>query len=301
MPDVEVPILPPGPSEEFLRRQAMYEQPQTGIATAGSYDPTTGITQGRSFQHQVVPPSTSEMQMLESIRQQVNAMHFKNAQDALNASIQFQHMREAQRMREAGASDQQIWSRLGRGLVYANPNVLPSMTRELTTPPEPQVIDRGGIKILRSGLKGERAVAVQQSAIPKPDFEAKVRTIDGHQVVQLGPNHYQYLGKENQDKAVPPSVLERIYTHEISDAKEALDELPDNNKPDTVAKRTALQQQITDSRAKRRAITGATESAAPAAAAIKKLDKALALDFLKQAAGDKEKARKLARDAGYEF
>jgi len=247
----------------------MYVPPQYGTtASAGSFDPATGERQGMAVTTPVVPPSTSEMKMLESIRQQVNAMHFKNAQDALNASIQFQHMREAQRMREAGASEQQIWSRLGLGMVYKNPNVLPGMTRELTTPPEPQVIDRGGIKILRSGLKGERATAVPQSAIPQPAFEAKVRKIDGHEVVQLGPNHYQYLGKENQGKVVPPSVMERIYTHEISDAKEALDELPDNNKPETVARRTELQQQITDSRAKRRAIANQSTpaSAAPVAA-----------------------------------
>lgn len=139
----EVPFLPPGPSEEFLRRQAMYA-PQLGTATAGSFDPATGERQSQTFDVPVTPPATSEIQMMEAIRQQINAMHFKNANDALNAAIRFQHMRAAQRMRESGATEEQIWGSLGLGMVYNNPNAYVSRMGQLTPTPDPYLTNYGG-------------------------------------------------------------------------------------------------------------------------------------------------------------
>lgn len=188
MPDV--PFLPPGPSPEFLKRQAVMGLPQDpaftgsfdpirGNAFAGSFDPSTGVRQGMTVNAPVTPPATSEMQMLEAIRQQVNAMHFKNAQDALNASIQFQHMREAQRMRERGATEEQIMSRLGRGLFYQNNNPYSHAraVSELGPVMSPTVTESGGVKILRYGKGGTQARVVPQSALAPQPLPTSVREI----------------------------------------------------------------------------------------------------------------------------
>lgn len=257
----EVPFLPPGPSEEFLRRQAMFA-PQPGTATVGSFDPATGERQSQTFDVPITPPATSELQMMEAIRQQINAMHFKNANDALNAAIRFQHMREAQRMREQGRTEEEILTRLGPGLFYQNMGALPSMVNQTRPVPPPAITNIGGINVLRSGLRGERATAVPQSAIAKEPFEPVTKIVDGEKVVKLSPNRWQLVNGDEPS----PSVLRTIYKDEITDLKEDLETLPDNNKPDTVAQRTALQKQIAEFRAKRKALsdTSARQSATPA-------------------------------------
>lgn len=211
-------VLPPGPSPEYLRRQAMMMplRPGTGVAIGPE-----GI-----FTSVGEPPPSADMQMMEQLRGQINAMEFKNANDALNAAIQFQHMREAARLRERGTPEEQILQRLGRGLFYQQPNVIPNMMRETRPVPAPAVTNIGGVNVLRSGLRGERATAVPRTALKPEEFTPKTIDIgDGERVLQLGPNKYQYL-KPVPEKDTPPAVRERILKHQISQAQEAMQNLP---------------------------------------------------------------------------
>lgn len=211
-------ILPPGPSPEFLRRQLMSSKLQPG----------TGMLSGPNGTWTVVgpPPPSGEEQMMEQIRQQINAMEFKNANDALNAAIQFQHMREAQRLRSSGTPEEQILQRLGRGLFYQQPNVLPSMMRETRPVPAPSITNIDGVPVLRSGLRGERATAVPRTALKPDEFKPEIVDLgDGERVVQLGPNRYQYL-KPVSEKDTPPAVRERILKHQIEQAQAAIQSLP---------------------------------------------------------------------------
>lgn len=211
-------VLPPGPSPEFLRRQAMSMRLPSG----------TGVAIGPEgiFTSVGHPPPSAEEQMMEQIRGQINAMEFKNANDALNAAIQFQHMREAARLRSSGTSEEQILQRLGRGLFYQQPNVLPNMMRETRPVPAPAVTNIGGVNVLRSGLRGERATAIPRTALKPEEFKpAIVELGDGERAVQLAPNRYQYL-KPVAEKDTPPAVRERILKHQISQAQEAMQNLP---------------------------------------------------------------------------
>lgn len=231
----DVQILPPGPSPEFLRRSAMYEPPQYGTtASSGSFDPATGVRESQTFNTQVAPPATSEMQMLESIRHQVNAMHFKNAQDAMNAAVQFQHMREAQRMREAGANEEQILGRLGRGLFYQQPNVLPQMINQTRPVPPPAIEDHGGIPVLRSGLRGERATTVSQSALPAQPLPTSVREIpiekedgtiseDEYAVPSANGKGLVVRRRAQKKDSVTPGVRQSILKQQIEGAQKELD------------------------------------------------------------------------------
>lgn len=168
-------VLPPGPSPEFLRRQAMMMplRPGTGVAVGPE-----GI-----FTAVGAPPPSADMQMMEQLRGQINAMEFKNANDALNAAIQFQHMREAARLRERGTPEEQILQRLGRGLFYQQPNVIPSMMRETRPVPAPAVTNIGGVNVLRSGLRGERAQAITRSPTLEPKVSIKTDPLTGDDVI----------------------------------------------------------------------------------------------------------------------
>lgn len=234
------PILPPGPSQEFLRRQALMMplRPGTGVV-AGPEGVFTAVG---------APPPSAEAQMMEQIRGQINAMEFKNANDALNAAIQFQHMREAARLRSQGASEEQILQRLGRGLFYQQPNVLPNMMRETRPVPAPAITNIGGVNVLRSGLRGERATAVPRTALKPDEFTPKTIDIgDGERVIQLGPNRYQYL-KPVPEKDTPPAVRERILKHQIEQAQTELQNLPTAILPSARAakatRRAELEKQI---------------------------------------------------------
>lgn len=223
----EVPFLPPGPSEEFLRRQAMYA-PQLGTATVGSFDPATGERQSQTFDVPVTPPATSELQMMEAIRQQINAMHFKNANDALNAAIRFQHMREAQRMRESGATEQQIWGRLGLGMVYNNPGSLSGIVNQNRPV---SVTDVDGAKVLQ-GPPNTRIVP--QSALPSPSLPAKVREIpiekedgtiseDEYAVPSASGRGFVVRRRVQKKDSVTPSARLSVLRQQIEGAQKELD------------------------------------------------------------------------------
>lgn len=216
-------VLPPGPSPEFLRRQAMMMplRPGTGVAVGPE-----GI-----FTAVGAPPPSADMQMMEQLRGQINAMEFKNANDALNAAIQFQHMREAARLRQQGTPEEQILQRLGRGLFYQQPNVIPNMMRETRPVPAPSVTNIGGVNVLRSGLRGERATVVPRTALKPEEFKpAIVELGDGERAIQLAPNRYQYL-KPVTEKDTPPAVRERILKHQIEQAQAELQSLPGGMNP----------------------------------------------------------------------
>lgn len=257
----EVPFLPPGPSPEFLRRQAMLSEGGPGTATLGSFDPATGVRESQAFSVPITPPATSEMQMMEAIRQQLNATRFKEQQKAYEAGVRFQHMREAERMREAGATEREIWGRLGLGMMYNNPSAYVSRMGQLTPAPDPQLTNFGGADAVIEG-KNKTVKFIPRSAIAQEPFEPVTKIVDGEKVVKLSPNRWQLVNGDEPS----PSVLRTIYKDEITDLKEDLETLPDNNRPDTVAQRTALQKQIAELRAKRKSLSDT--SARPAATTL---------------------------------
>lgn len=168
MPDA--PFLPPGPSPEFLRRQALaYEQQQLindelrqqrlGVATAGSFDPSTGESQSMSGVYPVVPPPSHAMRMLEARRQQMNNRKYATEAAAQAAADHFMALRAAQQMRESGETDAQIMGTLGMSLFPGNKNpyLHSRAVTELEPVPEATVRKIGGHDILISGRKGERA------------------------------------------------------------------------------------------------------------------------------------------------
>lgn len=210
MADVEIPILPPGPSEEFLRRQALAAQQQAlidaelkqqklGIATAGSFDPSTGESRSLSAVHKVAQPESEAMRMLEAVRQQMNSRRYNTQAEAQTAATQFLAMRAAQQMRERGVPEDQIWAALGRQMFIQNnnPYAHARAVSELGPVMSPTVTESGGVKILRYGKGGTQARVVPQSALPGNEFVGgeEFTTPGGTTLVRVSPNRLQVVEK----------------------------------------------------------------------------------------------------------
>jgi hypothetical protein len=221
-----VPILPPGPSPEFLRRQASFiPRLHPGTAEMSTFDPSTGQRRDTIGMGQVAAPQPGPDYM-EQLREQMNATQFKTQADALNAAIQFQHMREFQRLVNAGVPTERALLMTGAGMFSKNPNVLAPLINATRPSMAPTVQDMDGVKVLRSGLRGERATAVPRSALEAEAFKPAMFEVEGERVIQLGPNRFQYLGKPVTAKETPPAVRERIYKHQIEQTQQAIDQLP---------------------------------------------------------------------------
>jgi hypothetical protein len=222
-------IRPPGPSVEFLRRQreltptSLPEAPEGwGRGVVDTFNPRTGVREEFS----TISPPRRDSDYMEQIRNQINATEFKTQADALNAAIQFQHMREFQRLTDEGVPTEKALLQTGPGMFSKNPNVLAPLINATRPSMVPTVQDVDGVKVLRSGLRGERATAVPRSALETEDFKPAMFEVEGERVIQLGPNRFQYLGKPVTAKETPPAVRERIYKHQIEQTQQAIDQLP---------------------------------------------------------------------------
>lgn len=224
-------ILPPGPSLEYLRRAHELgpgptlpdAPPKWGRGALTSFDPATGQTESFTT---ISPPRSASADYLEQIRNQINATEFKTQADALNAAIQFQHMREFQRLSDAGVPPEQALLRTGPGMFGKNPNVIAPLINATRPVPSPAVTNIGGVNVLRSGLRGERATAIPRTALETKEFKPEIIELgDGERAIQLAPNRYQYL-KPVSEKDTPPAVRERILKHQIEQAQAEIQNLP---------------------------------------------------------------------------
>jgi hypothetical protein len=163
-------ILPPGPSVEFLRRQreltptSLPEAPEGwGRGVVDTFNPRTGVREEFS----TISPPQRDSDYMEQIRNQINATQFKTQADALNAATQFQHMREFQRLTASGVPAEQALLKTGAGMFSKNPNVIAPLINATRPTMAPTVQDVNGVKVLRSGLRGERATAIRPEPSPK--------------------------------------------------------------------------------------------------------------------------------------
>lgn len=136
----------------------------------------------------------------------------------------------------------------------------------------------------------QRTQFIPRSSMPTPEFKASVEEIaPGIKAAKLGPNHYQLLDRPNVRGT--PTQLEKVQ-HEIW--KSDLTALQKAKSRTPVPEEQAKIQTQIDATQKK--MLDAAESKAD-----KPLTKQQASEFLRQAGGDKVKARKLARDAGHTF
>jgi hypothetical protein len=247
-------ILPPGPSPEFLRRSQL-AMPNESLppATQGwgrgaieSYDPATG--QRRNFETISQPQPGPDY--MEQLRQQINATEYKTQAEALNAAIQFQHMREFQRLVNAGVPTERALLMTGAGMFGKNPNVIAPLINATRPVPQATMRDLGnGVRVVEGGRNTR---IVPRSALPEAQFTPEVRELDGERVIRLGPNRWQYLGGVFSKNNAPPSVLASIYKAEIEEAQKALDLLPKSK----TKKREPFEKQIEQARKDRSALIG---------------------------------------------
>lgn len=108
---------------------------------------------------------------LEQIREQVNATHFKTAQEALNASIKFQAMRAFQRDIDAGRKPEEALLKWGP-MVFSQPSVLPGMLREQRLAAPPRVFQ--GSNVPPAVVYGGRATFPPVSSLPRPPLTSEV-------------------------------------------------------------------------------------------------------------------------------
>lgn len=295
---VAPPVRPPIP--DWARHATM--GPPRGAGVVSSFDPTTGqrsMSFGSSVPTQVDP--------LEDIRKQINAVQFKTAQEALDAATQFQALRAYQRDLEAG-KDPTRWLPL---LFKKNPTVIPGMMREKRLSAPPGITNINGYDVLTGGGGAARVIpprgassAVSIKAIP-------IILPDGSE----DPDNYavpSHTGRgftihSKKAKVTGPSISARqtFYKSKIDDIDTALRKLDfaEPPPPDAEAQRTALKNQRATFQKEWDDMMqpkGKAASAPAAPSEPKKLTKELARQFLTEAGGDKEKARKLAKDRGYE-
>lgn len=136
----------------------------------------------------------------------------------------------------------------------------------------------------------QRTQFVPRSAMPQTEFKASIEEIaPGVKAAKLGPNHYQLLDRPNV-RGTPTQlekVQQEIWRGNLSALQRAKAKTP------IPEEQQRIQTQI--DKLERQMLQAAEPKE------DKPLTKAQAQEFLKQAGGDRDKARKLARDAGHTF
>lgn len=186
---------------------------------------------------------------MEDMRGQINAMQFKTAQEALDAAERFQYMRAFQRDIDAGVAADKALLRWGPGLFKKTPNVIAPMIGQTRPVPPPAVTNIGGVNVLRSGLRGERATAIPGSTTPP----AQIKTIpiirpdgsvDEENFAVPSASGRGVTIHPSKPKVTGPSASARqtYYRHAIDDLDAALRKLDfaEPPPPDLEAQRTAL-------------------------------------------------------------
>src|SRR5438552_2729257 len=157
------PMMPPGPMIA-----------PRGYVSGGSFNPATG--QSMSFQG-VAPPYRPPDPM-EQIRSQINATEFKNAQDALDAALRFQALRQIQNEAKAGVDPMlslRKWGLLAVG--SKSPNAVAPMMRETRMGAPPSISRPGGFPVVTASGRswsppaqpGTGASSIQTVPVYAPD------------------------------------------------------------------------------------------------------------------------------------
>lgn len=140
----------------------------------------------------------------------------------------------------------------------------------------------------------------------KPAFTPSMTDVKGGRFAQLGPNRYQFLPERAPRMPQADVDQRKILSSEMDDLRRQVRvmEKPSEKMMDKDAdkKIAELSRRIADTEGKYKYLGTNYLNPQPMPEASKKdLTREAAQEFLKQANGDKEKARKLARDAGYSF
>jgi len=154
------------------------------------------------------------------------------------------------------------------------------------------------------GPRGTSVHPVPRAAMPQPEFKATVEEIaPGVKAAKLGPNHYQLLerpGVQGSLDAVTKTQIE-LWKADRKQLQSTLQTGKAAEKIQTQIKKQidALDTKIID--AAKSAAAAKSPPSQTSAPSSKSLTRESAAEFLQQAGGDKEKARKMARDAGFSF
>lgn len=131
---------------------------------------------------------------------------------------------------------------------------------------------------------------------PQEEFVPKVTPIEGGRTIQLGPQRFQY--EPDRAPVMPPEV--KAQQDILKGRLRALQTGPMGPFADKAAV-ADLERQIVEGSTNWMSRPNIPASAPISPTAARNLTRELAADFLKQAKGDKAKARQMARDAGYSF
>lgn len=214
---------------------------------------------------------------LQQEREQMNAMQRKRQADA----IRFQGMQEYSNLINAGKPHSEAYKQTFKKLYYDNPM---------------ELID---------------AQAKMEALESRRNFKPTLEKFGEFNLMRMSPDGgYQNLGRDSEDKPFKPDPAQtKIAGKEFDLAKTYVEKNPDDFAGRarlglaSDALRDSYREPIeNDPTANAR--TGELrlaerELTRPAAVAAKQLTKDVALQFLKQAKGDKGLARKLAKEAGY--
>lgn len=260
----EPPPLPVGPPDIAPNTPVQLPGGVWGIRTEGA--PAGGGAQ--------------DQRDLEFQRNLLKNVRVQDAAKAVESAMRFQGMRgyerDLQAAQAAGLSPEQAATqalvRNSGKMFFSHPQSLVPAIRSLRQPPAvmpPTLVDLGGgVRGVQAGIGGAQFHPLPQ---PKPVVEGKLSDVEKARIRQLEKRQAS-LDKELSG----PSVL----------AQDAVPEFKAQNDKKR-AELESLNRQL-------------SQIGQPAKEA-KQLTADLAKQFLKQAGGDKAKARKLARDAGYTF
>ena len=164
-------VLPPGPSPEFLRRQLMTSRMQPG----------TGMITGPNGTWTVVgaPPPSVQAQLMEQMRQQLNNTEYKTQAEANAAALQFQRMRAFQKLSESGMSPEKAFM----SAMDPTTKGFAQTYNALRPAPAPALTNLGGVQVVTSGLKGERATIVPTAKTVEPKVSIKTDPLTGDDVI----------------------------------------------------------------------------------------------------------------------
>ena len=273
--------------------------PRFGWGVASSFNPVTGERRSASG----IAPVPSPPDQSEAIRTQINVMHFQKANDAYKAAVNFQAMRAYQREIESGKSPGEALAKWGTLLPSHMSRVLQATTPAFT----PQATNIGGVQGIRMGRYGERFVPnaidlgtkAQAVEVKLPDGTVSKRYIATRGAT--GKSWNLHLKDTGEPVGTIGQRLQYIRDRIATLKGDLLD--PTRTKMTVEAIHAAVntleteREELTHRKKPGEAPSAGGEAPKPK----QKVTLEQAKDFLKQSKGDKEKARELARQAGYEF
>jgi len=254
---------------------------------ADSYTLTDPQT-GRPMQFDV--PYNTGMEALnpEAIANVYRTQKLRDAEKAVSAAIQFQGLRGYQEALKAGEPAEKALTKYGPMMFYSRPTAFGPAVRALSPPQltpyqEETLKDRRAKAALpptltpyqQAMLKERELERQRRAALPPP------LSLDQKAEAALANKQFQKASEELESapiiQPVPGGFLRRAIPGNLEEIE-------------------ALKKSRDAAKAKLQSLSGNVFDASE-----KRLDKATAAELLKKAGGDKDKARKLAKELGYTF